>query len=305
MKIQKILSSILVGVVVILVLSFQGSPVDAYDIPQYHGLVNDFAEVLSAEFEAELETQLMEVANATNGAEIAVITITSLEGDTIENVAREFGETWGVGKEESDNGVVFLSAIEDRKMRIHTGYGIEAYLTDAATGRIRRNEISPHYKNEDYEAGVQAGVDAMLLAISDPDLFASTSSSESANAFKGFFGLIALMFFLSFVSGGFVYLAAFFGRSEAWWPGGLVGGVIGSLLGRPFGSMLPTILAFGLFGLALDYILSKNYKTWKLQKKATNWGKTMGGFSSGSSRSSGGFSMGGGSFGGGGSSGGW
>ena len=72
--------------------------VRAFNVPSYDGLVNDFAEILSPDFEDQLETELLATAEASNGAEIAVTTIKNLDGDTVENVAQEFFDTWKIGK---------------------------------------------------------------------------------------------------------------------------------------------------------------------------------------------------------------
>lgn len=282
----------------------------AYQVPPYQGLVNDYAQVLSTEFEAQLEDELAQVASATSGAEIAVVTISTLDGEPIEDVAQEFFDTWQIGKSGSDNGVLFIAAIQDHQMRIQTGYGVEAYLTDSATGRIIRQDITPHFKVENYEAGVRAGVDSMLEAVRDPAQFAaSQGDGNSPDLVAGFISTITIVTFFSLVSGLFTYIVAFLGRSKAWWPGGVAGAVLGAVTGQFLGAFLPSLVGFSILGFFLDYVLSKNYQNWKLEKKTTSWKKTWGGFSSGSSSSSSsssGFSsFGGGSSGGGGASGSW
>lgn len=285
--------------------------IQAYDVPAYDGLVNDYAQILSTDFEQKLEIDLQQVAAASDGAEIAVVTIKSLDHEPIENVVQDIFDEWHIGKKELDSGILLLVVVEDQELRIQTGYGAEPIITDAEAGRIIRNQISPEFKAGDYEAGILAGVQAIKAQFEQSPGFTQSINPLNKNGqvtqrFVGlFFGSLLLIFGSIFA----VYLVAWFGRSKAWWPGGLVG--LGS--GLLIGSMVVGVF-FGLLGLLLDYILSKNYKKWKLEKKSTDWKKTWGGFrhssfdhsgGSGSSSSGSSFSFGGGSSGGGGASGGW
>ncbi len=280
-------------------------PVRAFTVPSYSGLVNDYAQILSDQTEANLEYQLGSMAQSTSGAQLAVVTISSLEGDTIENVAQEFFESWGIGKKTKDNGVLLLVAVDDRQVRIHTGYGAETVITDSTAGQIIRTDITPWFKDGNYEAGIQNGVASLTRYLEDPSQIPDTAAAEQDNSpFSAIWVVVALYLFFIFGVGGLTYGAAFLGRSKSWWPGGALGFVLGLIVGQ-----LPGALAGGLFGLLLDYILSKNYARWKLEKRTTDWRQTWGGFrssgSSSSSSSSGFSSFGGGSSGGGGASGRW
>lgn len=280
--------------------------IQAYEVPTYDGLINDYAQILSTNFEQELETDLQQVAAASDGAEIAVVTIESLDREPIENVAQDIFDEWQIGKKDLDNGILLLVAVEDRELRIQTGYGAEPIITDAEAGRIIRHQISPEFKAGDHEAGILAGVQAIKAQFEQSPGFTQSinplnKNDQISQRFVGlFFGSLLLIFGSIFA----VYLVAWFGRSKAWWPGGLVGLGLGLLIGSTAVGVF-----FGLLGLLLDYILSKNYKKWRLEKKSTDWKKTWGGFrhsgSSGNSSSGSSFSFGGGSSGGGGASGGW
>jgi len=275
----------------------------AYDVPKYEGFVNDYANIISESVEDQLETDLQQLATSTNGAEVAIATITSLNQEPIEMVAQDFFDSWKIGKADLDNGVLLLVALDDREVRIQTGYGTEAVITDSYAGRIIRNQIMPAFKEGNYDKGILAAVESITQAVEDPSQIPSIPDAENSEENSGgnfaawFFILyITLVFGVSFVS----YVAAFIARSKSWWLGGIVGLLLGALLGG-----LLSGVAFALLGLALDYILSKNYKNWKIEHRTTEWRKTMGGFRSsggGGSRSS---SFGGGSSGGGGASGSW
>ena len=259
--------------------------------PAPTGYVNDFAGVLSESVENSLEERLSSFTASTSN-EIAVVTLSSLEGETVENAAVKLFEEWGIGQKEKDNGVLLLVAINDRELRIEVGYGLEPVLTDSRSGNIVRDQITPAFKAGDYEGGIIAGTEAIISIISgDPTIFDQAETSSNAGETFGlfWFGLVML----------FMYTAAFLSRSNRYWPGGVIGFLFGLILGEALIG-----LGLGVLGLFFDYILSKNYKVRKAKGLPTSWWSSTGGFSSGgSSSSSGGFS--GGSSGGGGSSGSW
>ena len=113
------------------------------------GLGRGCAEQLAAEQcrvaicsrDADAAKKAAEEISSQTGAEVAVVTIATLEGEPIENYAVELFEQWGIGKEGEDNGVLFIAAIEDKKMRIEVGYGLEGTLTDAETKLILENTL--------------------------------------------------------------------------------------------------------------------------------------------------------------------
>jgi uncharacterized protein len=92
-------------------------------------------------------------------------TIRSLQGQPIEEYSLRVAEEWKLGKANKDNGVLLLVVVDDRELRIETGYGLEGVLTDALSSRINRNEIAPHLRRGDYDAGIKAGVTAIIEAI--------------------------------------------------------------------------------------------------------------------------------------------
>ena len=98
-------------------------------------LVNDLAEVLSAEEERRLERFLVDYDDSTS-TQIVVLTVASTYGEDIVLYGSSVGENWGVGQEFKDNGIILVVAVEDRSIGIATAYGIEEYMNAAATGRI-------------------------------------------------------------------------------------------------------------------------------------------------------------------------
>lgn len=276
-------------------------PASAYyklETPQ--GFVLDNAEMISEAVQTELETKLANYEKDTNH-EIAVVTINSLDGDTIENFANLLFNDWGIGKKNADNGILFLIAKDDRKMRIEVGYGLEGAVTDIESKYILDRYVTPLFKADDFDGGITKGVDLIMQAGQEeivPDDYSSKAGTAQTNI------AIILAFSAFFIV--FPWLAAVLGRTKRWWPGGIVGAVIGVIIFL-ISSIIIIIPIYILIGLIFDYLVSKEYKKAKTSGKTPSWwaggsGSSWGGSSSGGS-SGGGF--GGGSSGGGGASGGW
>ncbi|MDF7823148.1 TPM domain-containing protein [Pontiellaceae bacterium B12227] len=119
--------------------------------------VYDYAKVISTTDERKLESMIDELEQKT-GAEIAVVTLQSLEGGQIDDFTNRLFEKWGVGQKGKDNGLMFLAAMKDRKMRIEVGYGLEGAIPDSKAGRIRRDVITPYFQANQPGGGIVAGV---------------------------------------------------------------------------------------------------------------------------------------------------
>ena len=257
------------------------------------GLVNDFANLLNTDDVSTLETKLEKFKQQT-GQEIAVVTVTSLGGDTVENFAEKLFKEWGIGQKNADNGVLLLIAKEDRQLRIEVGYGLEGALTDAQSYWIINEQITPAFKAGDYALGINAGVDKIMAATQGEVL-----PQEDKNNFKFNADWLWLILFLP------VWLASILARSKSWWAGGVVGAVAGLLVGWWWGFIYTGLLSLALFiplGLLFDYLVSRAYTASKASGVNPPWWIGGGGFGSGGG-GFGGFS--GGSSGGGGASGGW
>lgn len=135
-------------------------PALCWAMPQPTGWVVDEAKIVDATREATLTARAERLAQG-EGPEIAVVTITSLQGDTIEHYAIKVAEAWKVGKRTTDNGVIFLVAHQDRQMRIEVGRGAEAELTDAEAKRILERDVKPLFKTGKFSEGCIAAFDAI------------------------------------------------------------------------------------------------------------------------------------------------
>ena len=135
----------------------------ALAVPPIDGRVTDRAGILTADAKGRIEAKLAALETS-DSTQIAVLTVPSLEGDSIEDFSLRVAEGWRLGQKKIDNGALLVIAQEDRKLRIEVGYGLEGKLTDALSGRIIRQVIVPRFRANDFAGGVEAGVDAMIAA---------------------------------------------------------------------------------------------------------------------------------------------
>ena len=135
--------------------------VQAIDVPYLTGRVVDNAEILSPPVRASLAAELESHEGRTTN-QIAVLTVRSLEGESVETFAEQVFNAWKLGHKGKDNGVLMLVAPSERRMRIEVGYGLEGTLTDAVAARIIRDRMTPRFKANDFDGGVRDGVAAIV-----------------------------------------------------------------------------------------------------------------------------------------------
>ncbi len=266
------------------------------------GFVNDFTGMtLKDDEKVSLENKLNQF-NKDSSNEISIVIISSLKGDTIENFSTKLFEDWKIGKEKKDNGVLLLVAMDDHKMRIEPGYGLEGALPDATCYRIITDDLTPAFKEQKYYEGIDSAIDKIILATKGE--YKPDPNADKVNLSGSFFK-----------SGDFFYFIIIFGfwllsvlrmrlaKSKSWYEGGIIGAVAGLLIALIF---FRTILGFVLWmsilggaGLLFDYLVSR------VLPPPTKGGRGGGIWFLGGGGSSGGFGGGGfGGFGGGGSGGG-
>ncbi len=138
------------------------SAADKWPSPQ--GYVNDFANVVPADQKQTLESFLTQVEQQT-GSQIAVVTTPSVDEGDIDGAAADLFKKWGIGQKGKDNGILILASIQDHKMRIEVGYGLEAVITDGQAGEIIRQYMRPNFKQGDYGQGLSQGAAAVAQMI--------------------------------------------------------------------------------------------------------------------------------------------
>ncbi|MCX6751573.1 MAG: TPM domain-containing protein [Candidatus Nomurabacteria bacterium] len=271
----------------------------AFDVPNRpQSFVNDFTNTLSAGDKNSLETKISDFEKQTSN-EIAVVIIPSLDGDTVENVAQNIFTKWGIGKKDKNNGVLILVAMAEHKTRIHTGYGVEGDLTDLATSYIQSEIMTPAFRENNYYSGINGAVDKIIENLGGNNIVPEGYSGTEKS------GGIDFEFIIFFA---LQWIIAILARSKSWWGGGVLGALIGGGIWL-FGSfsLFSSIFLFVfliIFGLGLDFFISRKYQAVKNSGGHFPWWIGGGGFGGG--KSGGGFGgFGGGFSGGGGSSGSW
>lgn len=280
------------------------------EVPYLSRRVTDLAGILSPATVSSLEALLKAHEDSTSN-QVAVLTITSLDGEPIEQYSIRVVDEWKLGQKGKDNGVLLLVARDDRKVRIEVGRGLEGDLPDITCGSIIRKQILPPFKEGDYDAGVTDGVRSILDAIHGSYVVEETEAGGSDDLWGRIFAAVIFLV----VVGLFTVISLFT-------PGG--GGWFLYFFLIPFWLVFPPVILGAVPGLVLfgvyavgaliaKLLFNKTPAGRRIQKKfggsavfasSSSHGWSSGG-SSFSSSSSSSFSGGGGGFSGGGASGSW
>lgn len=244
--------------------------------------------------------------------QLAILIIPTLDGDAIEDYSIRVARTWGIGEKDKNNGILLLVAMNDRKMRIEVGRGVEDDLTDLESGRIIRNIMRPAFRNNDYFGGISGAVteiqNNMQGVPTDASQVDTTGAAQkvSSNSF-----IDTIMFAAFFIVPLFSWFLSMLARTKSWWAGGVAGGVIGVIIMALAGFAFLSVVGFfvlAALGFLLDFIVSHNYHATTRRGDNPSWwagGPWLGGGGGGGWSGGSGGGFGGGDFGGGGSSGSW
>ncbi|MDB4925834.1 MAG: hypothetical protein JWR23_1890 [Mucilaginibacter sp.] len=129
--------------------------------PKSNTIVTDYTNTLSAEEKQRLENKLV-AFNDSSSTQIAVVIMKSIGDYDVNEYAQKLGRAWGVGQKGKNNGIMVLVALDNRKLSIQTGYGVEGALPDIITQQIRVNDMNPRFKQGDYYGGLDAGTDDII-----------------------------------------------------------------------------------------------------------------------------------------------
>ncbi len=263
-------------------------------VPPLTARVTDLTNTLSAQEKANLE-QALQAFEAQKGSQIAVLLVPTTEPETIEQYALRVAEQWQLGRKDVDDGALLLVARDDRDLRIEVGYGLEGALNDATAKRIIAEIITPHFKQNDFSGGIQAGTQAMINVVQGeplPPPSARPSRGESEGG-ASIGQLLPFAFVLAFFVGPLLR------RKLGRFPSSLATGALASGLIWFFAGSLFVALVIGV--LALIFSLFSGSGAGGMGRGGFYGG---GGFGRGGGFG-GGFGGGGGGFGGGGASGRW
>ncbi|MEM9364206.1 MAG: TPM domain-containing protein [Bacteroidota bacterium] len=132
--------------------------------PKNQTSVYDYVNLLQSGQKRALEQKLIRYSDSTS-TQIVVAIISSTQGENINFLGAQWGQKWGIGQAQKDNGVLILLAEDDRRIAINTGYGVEGLLTDLMSKRIIESIIIPEFKRGDYYAGLNKGSDAIFQVL--------------------------------------------------------------------------------------------------------------------------------------------
>jgi uncharacterized protein len=203
-------------------------------VPEISGWVTDQTGTLDSNTRTYLNTKLAELEKR-KGSQIAVLVVPSTGDDTIEDYARRVFDRWRIGRAKVDDGILFVVAKDDRRLRIEVGYGLEGAVPDLLAGRVIREQVTPRFKQGDYAGGIVAGVDS-LVALVDGEALPAPAPGAEANADDDspVIMLLPLAVMSLFMPGGFAAFA------------------VGLFVFLMFGSVL-----MGVLGAVVAFILSR------------------------------------------------
>ena len=174
---------------------------DIFTRPEPQRLVNDFVGLLSSAENQQLENKLVMVDDSTS-TQITVVIVKDLLGYEPNQLAFEIGRKWGVGQKGRNNGVVILVkpkiGREKGYASIQAGYGLEGTITDALSKRIVEIEMIPNFKENNYYAGIDAAINAVVLASKGE--YKAIPKKAKNNSSKFFFFVILAVIFIAIIS---------------------------------------------------------------------------------------------------------
>jgi uncharacterized protein len=161
-------------------------------------LVNDVAGVLSPEQREILEHKLVALDDSTSN-QIAVVLIKTLGDYSIEDYATKLFRSWGIGNKKTNNGILIIAAIDDRKMKIEIGYGLEGAIPDVVASSIYRNELVPEFRQENYYRGLDKAINALTKAAVGEYKVKKERKGKGGGGGSSILGVIVIIFVIIIV----------------------------------------------------------------------------------------------------------
>jgi uncharacterized protein len=197
----------LLSILLILAVFIPGFGQDVLPEPNPPRLVTDAANVLTPEQREILEHKLVALDDSTSN-QIAVVLIKTLGDYGIDEYANKLFREWGIGNKGTNNGVLLIAAIDDRKVRIEVGYGLEGAIPDIITASIIRNEIGPSFREGNYFRGIDNAINALTKAAAGEYKVKKSKKKvkgygeEGGGSIVGFILIIIVVIILAIIRGG-------------------------------------------------------------------------------------------------------
>ncbi len=269
-------------------------------VPELRARVMDQTGTLDAAALAAIEAKLAAFEQS-RGSQVVVLMVATTAPEDIADYTQRLGDAWKIGRKEVGDGVLFVIAKDDRRLRIATAKTLEGAIPDLMARRILDQAVTPAFRSGDYAGGIQAGVDQILARIAGEDLPLPDASAPAADGFEPMDLLIFIVFAVPLIAS---VLRGIFGNRF----GSLLTGLGAGGLAWLFTSVVWIAIGAGLLGMLAALFMQFLPATPRSGRGGHGgWGGTTGGFGGGGFGSGGGGfgSGGGGNFGGGGASGGW
>lgn len=270
-------------------------------LPELRARVMDQTGTLDAASLAAIEAQLAAFEQS-RGSQVVVLMVATTAPEDIADYTQRLGDAWKIGRKDVGDGVLFVIAKDDRRLRISPAKTLEGAIPDLIASRIIEQVVKPAFRNNDYAGGIQAGVDQILARISGEALPLPGEGTPPAAGFEPMDLLIFAVFAVPILSG---VLRGLFGNKL----GALLTGAGAGGLAWLITSVLWIAIGVGLLGLLAALFLQMLPTAPVRSRRSGGWGGSGGGFGGGGGwggGGGGGFSSGGGgNFGGGGASGSW
>jgi uncharacterized protein len=202
--------------------------------PALTGRVVDDANILSSETKSDL-TQKLAALESQTSRQLVIVTIPSLQGYEISDYGYQLGRAWGIGQKSLNNGILFIVAPTEHKTRIEVGYGLEPIVTDAFSSVVIQTQVLPKFRSGDFNAGVEAGADALIQQLSLETSEAEKRAAAAAQQLQhrgndgggGLIGFLVMLFIfiaIARVFGGWGLLALLLSGGGRGGGGGWSGG---------------------------------------------------------------------------------
>jgi uncharacterized protein len=203
-------------------------------VPPLSHRVTDLTATLTSQQNTALENKLA-AFEAQKGSQIAVLILPTTQGEDIAAFGIRVFDSWKIGRKNIDDGVILIIAKDDRKMRIEVGRGLEGAIPDAIAKRILAETIKPHFKNNNYAGGIDAGVNQVikliegesLPAATTPESVATTASSD--DSVDWFYVLTCLIAIACFIVIDLMFSKLFKDAKNILFPG-IITGVVAAVM---------------------------------------------------------------------------